>query len=224
MRTTHLSRRLALAGLFFVSLFFMINSISQANSALAQSASSVTLVGDLQSELGCPADWQTDCISTPLTEIGYGVWGGEFTVPSGAWEYKTALNGTWDVSYPAGNIPLSVAADTDVRFYFDEKTTAVLDNINNEVAVAAGTFQNELGCSGEWQPSCVNTLLTDANNDGIYSFVSADIPVGDYNFKVALNEAWDTAYPASDLPFSVTAAKDVVTITAIHSVLAITAI
>ncbi len=213
MRTTHLSRRLALASLFFVSLFLMINSISQANSALAQSASSVTLVGDLQSELGCSGDWQPDCTATPLTEIGYGLWRGEYTVPAGAWEYKTALNGTWDVSYPAGNIPLSVAANTDVRFYFDEKTTAVLDNINDKIAVAAGTFQDELGCPGDWQAECVNTLLTDVDSNGIYSFVSADIPVGDYNFKVTLDEAWTTSYPASDLPFSVTAAKDVVTIT-----------
>ena len=37
---------------------------------------SVTLVGDLQDELGCPGDWAPDCAATYLTEIGNDVWRG----------------------------------------------------------------------------------------------------------------------------------------------------
>ena len=46
---------------------------------------SVTLAGDLQSELGCPGDWEPGCATTHLAEQGNQVWRGEFTVPTGDW-------------------------------------------------------------------------------------------------------------------------------------------
>jgi hypothetical protein len=55
--------------------------------------SSVTIVGSLQSELGCSADWQPDCAQTHLEDANAdGVWRSVFTVPAGSWEYKAALN------------------------------------------------------------------------------------------------------------------------------------
>ena len=180
--------------------------------AQVDAPSAVTIAGSFQQELGCPGDWQPDCSATQLTEVGNGVWRAEYTIPAGDWAYKMALNNTWDVSYPGADKTLAVAADTAVRFYFDAKTTAVMDNVNDAVSVAAGTFQAALGCSGDWQPDCVNTLLTDVDGDGTYSFVSGDIPAGSYEFKVALNETWDVSYPANNVAFSV-ADGDEVTIT-----------
>src|SRR5687767_10246902 len=56
--------------------------------------SSVTVVGSLQSELGCPGDWQPECAATQLQrEVADGVWQASFSVPAGDWEYKVALNG-----------------------------------------------------------------------------------------------------------------------------------
>ncbi|MCK5429197.1 MAG: hypothetical protein KAI94_06985, partial [Anaerolineales bacterium] len=68
----HYARRLLLSliGILAITLGFL--------SPLAQPAASapisVTLVGDLQDELGCPGDWQPECADTHLTEQGYGVW------------------------------------------------------------------------------------------------------------------------------------------------------
>ena len=180
----------------------------------AQAApTSVTLAGSLQSELGCPGDWDPGCPVTNLSEVGNDVWRGLFTIPAGNWEYKAALNGAWDESYPVANKALAVGADTAVRFYFDDKTKAVVDSINDEVSVAAGSFQDELGCPGEWQPECVRSLLTDVDGDGVYSFVTTAVPVGSYEFKVAMNEAWSTSYPANNVPFTVPNNGDQVTIT-----------
>src|SRR5687767_7812412 len=56
---------------------------------------SVTIAGSLQSELGCPGDWQPDCASTHLTyDTNDQVWQGTFAVPIAAapYEYKAALN------------------------------------------------------------------------------------------------------------------------------------
>ena len=43
----------------------------------------VALVGSLQSELGCPGDWQPDCAATELVFDG-SKWTGTFAVPTSA--------------------------------------------------------------------------------------------------------------------------------------------
>ena len=55
-------------------------------------------------------------------------WQAVYNVPPGTWEYKAALNDSWDENYGAGglpggaNIPLTLAADGDVKFYYDHKS------------------------------------------------------------------------------------------------------
>lgn len=46
----------------------------------------VTLVGSLQSELGCPEDWQPECDATHLEPVAGqpGVFRGTFPVPAGS--------------------------------------------------------------------------------------------------------------------------------------------
>lgn len=65
---------------------------------------SVTLVGSLQSELGCPGDWQPECSATVLTEVegAPGTYRGTFDVPAGDYAYKAALNGSWAENYGDG--------------------------------------------------------------------------------------------------------------------------
>jgi len=76
---------------------------------------SVTVAGDLQSELGCPGDWQPECATTHLTfSTTDGQWHGTFTLPQGSYQWKVAINDNWTVSYGAegggDNIPLTVPA------------------------------------------------------------------------------------------------------------------
>ena len=82
--------------------------------------------------MGCPGDWQPDCADTHLTYDGTDdVWQGTFTVPAGNWEYKVALNNSWDENYGAGgvpngpNIPFSLSAPTAVKFVYDHETHLV---------------------------------------------------------------------------------------------------
>ena len=85
----------------------------------------VALVGSLQSELGCPGDWQPDCAATELLPTGQaGRYAADFLVPAGSWDYKVALNDTWDVAWgKAGggdNAPLTIAGDSLLRFTYDD--------------------------------------------------------------------------------------------------------
>ncbi|MEL7313009.1 MAG: pullulanase-type alpha-1,6-glucosidase [Pseudomonadota bacterium] len=163
----------------------------------------VTVAGSLQSELGCPGDWQPNCSATFLTyDAEDTVWQGTFNVPAGEWEYKAPLNGTWNENYGVnaerngGNIPLSLDALTDVKFYFERGTNWITSNRNSVIASLPGNFQSELGCSGDWQPWCLRSWLQDPDGDGLYTFATRDIPAGNYEFKVAHDEDWAENYGA----------------------------
>ena len=61
---------------------------------------SVTIAGSLQSEAGCPGDWDPTCAATHLTyDAADDVWQGTFSLPAGGYEYKAALNNAWDENY-----------------------------------------------------------------------------------------------------------------------------
>ena len=193
---------------------------------------SVTIAGSLQSELGCSADWQPECAATHLTyDATDTVWQGTFAVPSAAtaYDYKAALNDAWTENYGAnatfngGNIGLTVGDANATKFYYSHDSHWITSNRNASIATAAGSFQSEIGCPGDWQPDCLRSWLQDPDGNGVYTFVSDEIPAGDYEMKVALNEAWDVSYPASNVAFTV-AADEVVTITYTASTNAVTVV
>jgi glycosidase/fibronectin type 3 domain-containing protein len=201
---------------------------------------SVTIAGSLQSELGCAGDWDPACAATHLAyDANDDAWQGAFDVPAGDWEYKAPLNDAWVENYglhaaPGGaNIPLPLGMGRSVRFYYDHASHWVTDNVTSVIAVAPGSFQSELGCSGDWDPSCLRSWLQDPDGDGVYTFETTALPAGSYEGKVAINEAWDENYgqggvpgganipftvPAdnADVTFSYVAATHVLTILAGH--------
>ncbi len=191
--------------------------------APAAAPASVTIAGSLQSELGCAGDWDPACAVTHLSfDAADDVWQGVFAVPVGGWEYKAALDDSWTENYglhavPNGdNIPLNLAAAASVKFYFDYKTHWVTDNQSSVIATAAGSFQSELGCPGDWDPACLRSWLEDPDGDGVYTFSTLALPPGSYEVKAALNESWDVNYGAggvlngSNIPFTVNAAGSTV--------------
>jgi glucoamylase len=190
--------------------------IPAATASHTPNPSAVTIAGSLQSELGCPGDWQPDCAATHLTyDAGDDVWQGTFALPAGGYEYKAALNNSWDENYGlhaqsnGANVPLNLASSASVKFYYDHKSHWVTDNKSSVIAVAPGSFQSELVCPGDWDPSCLRSWLEDPDGDGIYSFETTALPHGSYETKVAINESWDENYGAGgvfngpNIPFTV---------------------
>jgi glycosidase len=183
----------------------------------------VTIAGSLQSELGCAGDWMPDCALTHLAfDAEDGVWQATFALPAGAWEYKAALDGEWTENYGLGavrdgpNIALVLAEAATVKFYYDDETHWVTDNRGSVIASAPGSFQSELGCAGDWDPSCLRSWLQDPDGDGVGRFSTSALPPGSYETKVGIDEAWDENYGAggvrdgANIPFTVTSAGDVV--------------
>ncbi|MFN8451876.1 MAG: hypothetical protein U0521_25610 [Anaerolineae bacterium] len=176
---------------------------------LAQDAqpSMVVIAGTVQSALGCTDDWQPDCAATALTYSDKDqLWSATFELPAGDYEYKAALDGGWDVNYglhaEAGgaNIPLSLAEDTSVTFIYSDATHWVTDSVNSILANVPGSYQDEIGCPGEWQPDCLRSLLQDPDGDGTYTFTTSTIPAGDYEAKVAVNGSWTVNYGEDGAP------------------------
>ena len=92
----------------------------------------VTVAGSLQSELGCPDDWQPGCAATDLAQVGTTtVYTRAFDLPAGDYEFKIAINHSWDENYGAGgaaggaNIPLSVQGPAHLVFSYDDTSHQV---------------------------------------------------------------------------------------------------
>jgi len=175
----------------------------------------VNVVGSMQSEVGCPSDFDPSCAETTATELAGGLWAVTVDVPSGAFGYKVVVDG---VFLPAGaNLPLDVPTDRSVVFVYDPVTGYIADSVNGEVAVAVGDFQSELGCPADFAPDCLASLLRDEDGDGIHTYTTSTIPEGDWRAKTAHDLSFDENYGAggvaggSEIPFSVPAAGTPVT-------------
>jgi glycosidase len=125
MSKEHRMRRPVLSILLGLSLATGVIAAGTAPSAHA-ATDAVTVAGSLQSELGCPADWQPDCAATHLAKVpGTSIWRATFTVPAGDYEFKVAINDSWDVNYGADgrangpNLPLGLAGSARLEFSFD---------------------------------------------------------------------------------------------------------
>jgi pullulanase-type alpha-1,6-glucosidase len=191
----------------------LLGLLSSSTVASAAEPPRVTLVGSFQSELGCTADGDAACTSSDLAyDAEDDLFQKSFTLPAGDHTYRVAIDGGAGGTYGAGaaldgpEISLSLAAPTSVKFYFNAKshwaTSRPSSTPKAVIATVAGSFQSEVGCPGDWAPSCLRSMMQDPDGDGLYVF-TASLPAGGYAFKVAFNEDWPEAVPGSDVAFSV---------------------
>jgi pullulanase-type alpha-1,6-glucosidase len=169
--------------------------------------SAVSIPGNFNSEVGCPGDWQPECDEVQQTlDPKDDIWKGTYTIPAGNWEYKVAIDRSWAENYGAGarrdgpNIPLALPAETDVTFYYDHASHWVTSDAQDPIVTAPGSFQDELGCPGDWDPSCMRSWLKDINGDGTYTFSTTAIPAGSYEVKVTHGLSWDVNFGAGGVP------------------------
>ena len=62
------------------------------------------------------------------------------------------------------------------------------------IAVAAGSFQSELGCPGDWDPTAYGRGSRTRTATGSTPSRRRHCPPGSYETKVAINESWDENY------------------------------
>jgi len=169
------------------------------------SPTTVVVTGSLQSELGCASDYDPVCAQSAFAyDVADDVWQATFNLPAGNFSYFAALDGSYAVTYGTNGktasdpISLSLAAGHAVKFYYDDKTHWVTDNVTTPIVTLAGDLQSELGCAGDFQPGCLHSWLQDIDGDGIYT-LRAMLPDGNYSTIVTINESFDERYGAGGM-------------------------
>jgi pullulanase-type alpha-1,6-glucosidase len=176
----------------------------------------VSVPGSLGSEMGCPGDWQPDCGQAQLTlDPRDQIWKRTYAaLPAGAYEYKVAIDRSWDENYGLGavrggaNIPVALDGGP-VTFYYDHATHWVTTDEQGPILTVPGSHQSELGCGGDWDPSCMRPWLQDPDGDGTWTWSTTQLPAGSYEAKVAHGLSWTENYGAggtrdgANIPYSV---------------------
>ncbi|MNB80239.1 Pullulanase precursor [compost metagenome] len=187
------------------------------------------LVGSLQSELSTETsqtgDWNPDTTVTEMTYLDNGTYMFTGTLPAGTYEYKVALNGKWDESYgyssytnpqgvdKDGNIALTLAAEAQVTFYYNDITKKIADSTyytlhtKDRLPRLTGSLQTELGDANDHSAADARTLLADTNFDNVYE-TTVNLPAGDYVYQIFVpgaSAAEDTSYPAAELTLALPA-------------------
>ncbi|HLN78015.1 MAG TPA: pullulanase-type alpha-1,6-glucosidase [Nocardioidaceae bacterium] len=163
----------------------------------------VAMPGNHNSEIGCPGDWMPDCDQAQLSlDPKDKVWKGTAeNLPAGDYEYKAAIDKSWAENYGAGgaaggsNIALK-APGGNVSFYYDHASHYITTDAQGPIVTAAGSFQSELGCPGDWSPDCMAAWLKDIDGDGTYTFSTTALPAGSYQVKATHGLSWNENYGA----------------------------
>ena len=182
-----------------LSFVFGLLSIPVAGTASAAPVS-VGLAGSFQSEIGYSSDFNLGCSQTQLLfDRNDDAWGRSITIPAGSYSYVVGLNGGFSESYglntqPGVNIPLILPSTQTVKFYYSDATKWITDNVNSRIVTLAGSFQSELGCPGDFQPSCLRTWLQDPDGNGVYTLTTDLLPAGRNSLVVTVGQDFGETY------------------------------
>ncbi|WP_243385659.1 hypothetical protein [Bacillus kexueae] len=174
----------------------------------------VTLVGNFQDELGGEQDWDPASTVTIMKHDGNQFYSYSATLPAGDYEYKIAINGSWDENYGTfgvlngENIKLNLTQETTVHFYYHDGTHSVTDSryytpiLEEKRPRIAGSLQPFIQAGDEWSPDTSTALFYDDNFDGIYTYTTI-VPKGNYEYKVVLGNQWGEEYPNQNAQLNV---------------------
>ncbi|MEE2522381.1 pullulanase-type alpha-1,6-glucosidase [Pseudarthrobacter sp. J75] len=105
----------------------------------------VALVGSLQSEIGCPGDWQPECAASRLLPVEGSptLFRATFEVPAGTYAMKVALDNSWDENYGAGGAAggsdvVLTAPGGPVTFTYDHTSHVLSDDVPDSLGAQAG--------------------------------------------------------------------------------------
>ncbi|HET8981330.1 MAG TPA: alpha-amylase family glycosyl hydrolase, partial [Pedococcus sp.] len=166
----------------------------------------VAMPGNHNSEIGCSGDWMPGCDQAQLAlDPKDRVWKGTVDVAPGDYEYKAAIDKSWDENYGSGGAPggsniALKAPGGNVSFYYDHATHYITTDAQGPIVTAAGSFQKALGCPGDWAPDCMAAWLKDVDGDGTYTFSTTALPAGSYQVKATHGLSWTENYGAGGAP------------------------
>jgi hypothetical protein len=109
----------------------VVSNVRKVVVGAAPQPESVTVAGSLNSEMGCPDDWQPACEAAFLTfDPADRLWKLTADLPAGQYEFKAAINGSWDENYGQDGAPngSNIVVDHDggpVTFRYSHTTHVI---------------------------------------------------------------------------------------------------
>ena len=167
---------------------------------------SAVLVGNLMEENNLGDNWNPSNTKGRLREYKNGIYEGTFKLAKNKkYEYKIAMNGTWNKSYGKDggeeNIILETGNEENITFRLDLVNKKVYDSINNpeqfkSKAILTGAISTCLG-GKEWDPSDDNFNMNYIGG-GMYEKTFNVKATGKIEYKAAYNGAWDNGEVANN--------------------------
>ncbi|WP_349408450.1 alpha-amylase family glycosyl hydrolase [Pseudalkalibacillus sp. SCS-8] len=201
----------------FMSLMVLLLIIQSLSSYMSQNAEAadrtVRIVGSFGTD-GDPTFWNPASDEFKMASSENDMYYLKKVLNAGTYEYKVAINGTWDENYgengEAGgqNMTFSLSEQKEVLFVYNDKTHVTTIMTDDQMPRLAGTIQPVIGAGDEWSPGTSTALLSDENHDNVYEF-KANVPKGIYEFKVVLGNGWGVEYPKDNVKLNVTKDREV---------------
>jgi hypothetical protein len=176
----------------------------------------VSIPGSHGSEIGCPdsstdggtdpGDWDPGCEQAQLGLDGDDdIWKTTVSPAASGYAFKAAINRGWDENYGQGGVRDGgdigyTAPGGPVSFYYDHRTHWVTNDVLHDIVTVAGSFQSEMGCAADWDPSCMRAWLQDPDDNDVYTLSTTEVPAGSYAAKATVGLGWDENYGAGGVP------------------------
>ncbi|KAJ3104162.1 glycoside hydrolase 15 protein, partial [Phlyctochytrium planicorne] len=129
-----------------------------------------------------------DAFLAPPTEDSF--YRGTFNLPDGYYEYKVAIDGSWNENYGANgvsfgpNIPLYVPRTGNVTFYWDSNSKWMFDSESSPFYYLVGSIQTALGCKKADNLDCLAGQFTDFAGTGTLATSAKNVAAGTYTVAV----------------------------------------
>lgn len=200
----------------------ILNNIEDMNGNQIAEDTSIQMFEIIQPHIvGSMNDWTPDNHDYDLVLDDKGLWKATFTLPAGSYDYKIIETNDWnDNDWPADNQSFELDEAAEVEFFANcgvkiiEKNgdEFVFHSLNMPAVV--GDFLSEIGGT-DWNETTELTYMNDEGidgdeqaDDGIFSY-QTNIPSGNYQYKIVLNNNWEQNTTAGNLDLNLTHNSDV---------------
>jgi hypothetical protein len=164
----------------------------------------VTFPGDYMEQIG-GINWDPSDTTVQGNDFNAdGVYRFTTGLSDGEYAFKVAIDGSWAENYGqyglanGANISFTApAGGGPVHFYYDRRDNFITTRPDSDIPVLVGDMMNELG-GVDWEPANLVGWLKPGDEE--LHVLVLNLPAGDWEYKVALNESWDINYGQNGIP------------------------
>ena len=140
-------------------------------------------------------DWNPENHDFDLVLNNNNIWTLDILLPPGVHEYKVVESDAFNENdWPGVNQIISLSEETNITLLANCGFNTGVRNwdefVSHKNPIIVGDFFEELNMSSNWDTLNLTGTMDDLDNDGVFNW-EAVIPIGDWEYKVILNQNWD---------------------------------